>query len=177
MNTPRLRSIIKLGLVSICLCFGSTARAQSILPENWPNRPIRLIVPSAAGGAGDITSRILAQKLAERLGQQVIVENRVGGNGTVGSSAIASAPPDGYTIGLITASTHAAAPASLPAPAPRSAPGPYPPAAFRPSARLNPFAFPPFHSKRSGEIPLAFRQLSNSSSDSSRSGRTWGSAS
>jgi tripartite-type tricarboxylate transporter receptor subunit TctC len=85
--------------------------AQPDSAAGWPNRSIRLILPSAAGGAGDITSRLVGNKLSERLGQQVIVDNRPGGNGIVGSTAVARAAPDGYTIGLVTASTHAASPA------------------------------------------------------------------
>jgi tripartite-type tricarboxylate transporter receptor subunit TctC len=87
------------------------AYAQSDPTAGWPNRPIRVILPSAAGGAGDIVSRLVAQKLGERLGQQFVIENRPGGNGIIGSAAIANSAPDGYTIGLVTASTHAAAPA------------------------------------------------------------------
>jgi tripartite-type tricarboxylate transporter receptor subunit TctC len=67
-----------------------------------------LILPTAAGGAGDISSRLVAQKLSERLGQHVIVENRAGASGVVGSVAVARAAPDGYTIGQVSASTHAA---------------------------------------------------------------------
>jgi len=89
----------------------ATVAAQPESSSTWPSRPIRLILPSAAGGAGDITSRLIAQKLSERLGQQVVVENRVGASGVVGSTAVARAAPDGYTLGLVTASTHAASPA------------------------------------------------------------------
>jgi tripartite-type tricarboxylate transporter receptor subunit TctC len=87
------------------------AYAQSHPSAGWPSRPIKVILPSAAGGVGDIVSRLVAQKLGEKLGQQFVIENRPGGNGIIGSAAIANAVPDGYTIGLVTASTHAAAPA------------------------------------------------------------------
>lgn len=76
----------------------------------WPNRPIRLIVPFPAGSGTDVPARIIVQKLGERLGQQLVVDNRAGASGAIGSEAIARAAPDGYTIGLITASTHALAP-------------------------------------------------------------------
>jgi tripartite-type tricarboxylate transporter receptor subunit TctC len=104
------------GLRWVCLFIaiasvGGTSAAQSGPTAGWPDRPIRLILPSAAGGAGDLASRLVAQKLSERLGQQVIVNNRPGGSGIVGSTAVAHAAPDGYTIGLVTASTHAASPA------------------------------------------------------------------
>jgi tripartite-type tricarboxylate transporter receptor subunit TctC len=76
----------------------------------WPARPIRLIVPFTAGSSSDIVARIVAQRLGERLKQQVFVENRVGASGNLGSEAVARAEPDGYTMGLANASTHAVAP-------------------------------------------------------------------
>jgi tripartite-type tricarboxylate transporter receptor subunit TctC len=68
----------------------------------YPERPVTLIVPWAAGGGTDATARIIGTLLEKELGQPVNVVNRTGGSGVVGHSAIASAPPDGYTIGLIT---------------------------------------------------------------------------
>jgi tripartite-type tricarboxylate transporter receptor subunit TctC len=79
------------------------ARAQSA----WPDRPIRLIVPFTAGSSSDIVARIVAQKVSERLKQQIIVDNRVGASGNMGTEAVARADPDGYTIGLANTSTHA----------------------------------------------------------------------
>jgi tripartite-type tricarboxylate transporter receptor subunit TctC len=81
------------------------AHAQS----DWPARPIRLIVPFAAGSSSDIVARIVAQKLGERLKQQLFVENRVGASGNLGSEAVARAQGDGYTLGLANSSTHAVA--------------------------------------------------------------------
>src|SRR6186997_3715963 len=68
----------------------------------WPERPVTLIVPWGAGGGTDATARIIGSLLEKELGQPVTVVNRTGGSGVVGHQAIASAAPDGYTIGLIT---------------------------------------------------------------------------
>jgi tripartite-type tricarboxylate transporter receptor subunit TctC len=72
---------------------------------------VRLIVPFPAGSSTDIVSRMMAQKFSTRLGQQFVVENRAGASGNLGADMVAKAVPDGYTIGLITASTHGVAPA------------------------------------------------------------------
>jgi tripartite-type tricarboxylate transporter receptor subunit TctC len=66
--------------------------------QSYPNRPIRLIVPFAAGGAVDVLARLLSAKLADQLGQPVIVENRPGAGGTLAADQVAKSPPDGYTI-------------------------------------------------------------------------------
>ena len=87
------------------LAFPGAAFAQS----EYPNRPIKLIVGFAPGGSTDIIGRIVAQKLGERLGQTIVVENRAGAGGTIGADATAKAPPDGYTLTLGTTSTHAIA--------------------------------------------------------------------
>lgn len=76
----------------------------------FPSRPIRLIVPQAPGGNSDTFGRILAQKLSERIGQQVVVENRAGAGGTVGSALVAKSAPDGYTLMVADNGTHAIAP-------------------------------------------------------------------
>src|SRR5437870_1510566 len=70
--------------------------------QTYPARQIRLIVPFPAGGGTDIVARILSQKLAESFGSIVIVDNRVGANGIIGTGVVAKAPPDGYTIGMAT---------------------------------------------------------------------------
>src|SRR3954470_988308 len=70
--------------------------------QNYPSRPVTLIVPWGAGGGTDATARIVGSLLEKDLGQPVTVVNRTGGSGVVGHAAIASAPPDGYTIGLAT---------------------------------------------------------------------------
>ena len=70
----------------------------------YPNKPVRMLVGFAAGGATDLFARLVAQKLSERLGQQFVVENRPGAGGTIAGAAVARAPADGYTLGVISAS-------------------------------------------------------------------------
>ncbi|WP_420103814.1 Bug family tripartite tricarboxylate transporter substrate binding protein [Bosea sp. (in: a-proteobacteria)] len=88
---------------------GSGASAQGA----FPTRPITLVVPFAAGGSTDIVGRLVGQKMSEILGQNVVIENRAGAGGNVGSTAVARANPDGYTLLLGTISTHALNPAIL----------------------------------------------------------------
>jgi tripartite-type tricarboxylate transporter receptor subunit TctC len=91
--------------------FGSAATAQSdATGSKWPNRPIRLIVPLPAGSAADVIARVLGNQLSVRLGQPVIIENRAGASGTIGSDVVAKAIPDGYTIGMATSTTLITAP-------------------------------------------------------------------
>jgi tripartite-type tricarboxylate transporter receptor subunit TctC len=78
--------------------------------QAYPVKPVRMVVPFPAGGATDIVGRLIAQKLSESLGQQVIVDNRGGAGGTIGSDIAAKAAPDGYTMLVGTSSTHAIAP-------------------------------------------------------------------
>jgi tripartite-type tricarboxylate transporter receptor subunit TctC len=92
----RFPPIIRFALLAAALCLGAPAFAQ------YPNRPITLIVPWGAGGGTDAVARFIGSLLEKDLGQPVNVVNRTGGSGVVGHSAIATAPPDGYTIGMIT---------------------------------------------------------------------------
>src|SRR5690348_16260493 len=101
--------MIRLALTVLTgLVWASAAKAQSA-DERWPERPIRFIVPFTAGSSSDTVARLVAQKLGARLGQQLVVENRVGGGGSIGTDQIARAEPDGYTLGLANTSTHAVA--------------------------------------------------------------------
>lgn len=79
--------------------------------QDYPSRPVRLIVPYPVGGASDITARLVADKLTKKWGQAVVVENKAGANGIIGTADIAKAAPDGYTIGLV-ASSHVGNPFS-----------------------------------------------------------------
>src|SRR5262245_47263718 len=76
------------------LMFGPTLG----LAQVYPNRPIRIIVPFAAGGAIDVVARLVGGKISENVGQPVIIENRPGASGTIGADAVAKSRPDGYTI-------------------------------------------------------------------------------
>lgn len=74
----------------------------------WPDRPLKLIVPFTAGSSSDTIARLIAAKMGERLGQQVIVDNRVGGSTIIGTDAVAKSAPDGYTLEMANTTTHAA---------------------------------------------------------------------
>ena len=82
--------------------------------DNFPSRPIRMIVPSGAGGVTDVLGRVVAHKLGESLGQQVVIDNRPGASGIVGSQIVATAAPDGYTL-LMVFPSHVVNPALFPA--------------------------------------------------------------
>jgi tripartite-type tricarboxylate transporter receptor subunit TctC len=100
---------LKLALSLLLLALGTASVAQT-----YPIKPVRLLVPFPAGGATDILARALSQKLGEKLGQTVVVENRPGAGGTIGADAAAKASPDGYTLLLATSSTHSIGPAINP---------------------------------------------------------------
>ena len=97
----------RIALLFGCL-FASTAFVHA---QDYPSRPLRLIVPTAPGGGTDFTGRLVAAKLSESLGQQVVVENRGGGGGSVGADNAAKSTPDGYTLLLGSIATHAVNPA------------------------------------------------------------------
>ena len=92
-----------LAMFGACLgCFG-IAQATA---QDYPSRPVRIIVPFSAGGAVDGPMRVIAQELSKRLNQQVIVENRPGAGATIGSEAVAKSAPDGYSL-LLASQTNA----------------------------------------------------------------------
>jgi tripartite-type tricarboxylate transporter receptor subunit TctC len=99
--------------VALGLAAALTLSAGPTAAQNWPARPITLIVPFAAGGGTDAFARPLAQQLDTQLGQRVIIENRPGAGGTAGAAAAAKAEPDGYTF-FVGAAHHAIAPAIYP---------------------------------------------------------------
>lgn len=87
-----------------------TAGVAFAMPDAYPSRPIRFIVPFAPGGVSDIIGRTIALKTADRLGQPMVIDNRGGAGGTIGAELFAKAQPDGHTIGVGNISTHAVAP-------------------------------------------------------------------
>jgi tripartite-type tricarboxylate transporter receptor subunit TctC len=98
---------------AVILALGALAAAPQSIAQSYPTKPVRLVAPFTAGGPVDITARILAQKLTEQWGQQVIVENRTGASGMIGAEAVAKSPPDGYTL-LVNSSIHVIVPSLFP---------------------------------------------------------------
>jgi tripartite-type tricarboxylate transporter receptor subunit TctC len=96
-------------VAALFACAAVVATAPALAQSDYPNRPVKLIIGFAPGGSTDIVGRIVAQRLGERLGQPVVVENKAGAGGTIGADATAKSPPDGYTLTLGTTSTHAIA--------------------------------------------------------------------
>ena len=84
------------------LAFSASAWAS----DAYPNKVISLVVPTAAGGGNDAMARVLAKRMSEILGQQIVVENKAGGNGAIASEYVARAKPDGYTLLVGSMSTH-----------------------------------------------------------------------
>src|SRR5476649_1059203 len=104
---PRRRALAVLGSALTAPAIASgVARAGT----DWPNKPVRYINLFPAGGATDVLSRIVCQQLSELSGQQFVVENKGGSGGNVGADAIAKSAPDGYTIGMMSISSHAISP-------------------------------------------------------------------
>lgn len=100
MTQPIRRLVLRtaaLALVATCgAALAQTPAASGTGP--WPNRPIRILIPYAAGSSPDVFARIVAEKMAPRLGQQILIENRAGAGGNTGTQAIAKSPGDGYTF-------------------------------------------------------------------------------
>jgi tripartite-type tricarboxylate transporter receptor subunit TctC len=93
--TAIMRQAIHSAIV-VAISFASLPAARA---QDWPAKPVRILMPYPAGGGADTITRIVGQKLAESLGQPFVVENRVGANGNIGTEALARAAPDGYTLG------------------------------------------------------------------------------
>ncbi len=94
------RSFWRLSLVAAMLGLGLPAQAQE-----YPNKPVRIIVPFAPGGSADVFGRFLAQRLQDSLGQTFVIDNRPGAGSVIGTDAVAKSAPDGYTL-LLMSNTH-----------------------------------------------------------------------
>ncbi len=97
-KTSGHRRSFLLSALSVCLASGALFSGAAVAADNWPSRPIKVIVPYTPGGSTDIVTRIVMERLAGRLKQNIIVENRPGANSGVGTSQAAKADPDGYTF-------------------------------------------------------------------------------
>jgi tripartite-type tricarboxylate transporter receptor subunit TctC len=101
-------SILKSATLALVACLAAIVHAQPA----FPSRPVTLLLPSAPGDPSDLIARVLQPKMSERLGQQLVVENRPGGSAVIASNAVAKAPPDGHTL-LLALSAHAINPVAL----------------------------------------------------------------
>ncbi|WP_412103187.1 Bug family tripartite tricarboxylate transporter substrate binding protein [Polaromonas sp. SM01] len=101
---------MKRHLLNLLLGLGGALVCGWAGAQTYPAKPVRLVVPFPAGGATDILARTISQKAAEKLGQQIVIDNRPGAGGTIGSDQVAKSAPDGYTLLIATGSTHSIGP-------------------------------------------------------------------
>ena len=101
----KAKSMTVIVAAAAALALAAAVQVQGAWAQAWPSKPIKIIVPFPPGNTTDTQSRLIAPTLSERLGQPVIVENRPGASGILGTDAIAKAAPDGYTIGTVQGGT------------------------------------------------------------------------
>jgi tripartite-type tricarboxylate transporter receptor subunit TctC len=101
-------------LLAATVCAAAILHCAGAAAQAWPAKSVRIVVPFPPGGSTDIVARIVAQKLGERLGQSMVIENRGGAGGTLGAAQVAKAAPDGYTLLVASTSTHVVAPGVYP---------------------------------------------------------------
>jgi tripartite-type tricarboxylate transporter receptor subunit TctC len=105
-NSIRTAVTIARTFCALAIVFGSSLASA----QGWPTKPVRMVVPFTPGGPTDILARVLAERLSRSLGQQIVVDNKGGSGGTIGTAEVARSPADGYTLLFTTSSTHAIAP-------------------------------------------------------------------
>lgn len=109
MNKKMITSLVS----GVAVCLSSALMVGAVHAQSWPTKPIKFIVPYPPGGGTDVIARIVQEPLAKELGQQVIIDNRGGAGGSIGSALAAQSPSDGYTV-LFTLSSHTINPAFYP---------------------------------------------------------------
>jgi tripartite-type tricarboxylate transporter receptor subunit TctC len=110
LRSTHVMNHVALALLALCLAAGTAWSGSA----NWPDRPIRFVAPFPPGSLVDITLRILQPKLNAQLGQQIVIDNRSGASGNIGTDFLAKSPPNGYNFGVATDSTHGVSPALNP---------------------------------------------------------------
>lgn len=105
-----IRSVVLSAAMSAVALAASGVFAGTAAADEYPNRPIRMVVPFGAGGVSDITARVIVAKMHQSLGQRLVVDNRGGAGGMIGTDIVAKAAPDGYTVVLASNGTHAVVP-------------------------------------------------------------------
>ena len=94
-----MKSLVR-ALGALAVIAASTCGASA---QNWPTRPIRMVVPYTPGGYTDMMARLVSEKIAASLGQSIVIENKPGANAVIGTDVVAKAAPDGYTFGTVIA--------------------------------------------------------------------------
>src|ERR671936_2653819 len=97
-------------MIRILLALCALACSFALHAQNWPTRPVKIIVPFGPGGSADTLGRLVAQKLSEQLKESFVIENKGGAGGVVGSEIVAKSPPDGYTLVVSGIASHVIAP-------------------------------------------------------------------
>src|SRR6478752_7233223 len=100
---PSLMEISRRRAVALSAAFAGVSALPARAQQNWPQRPLRILVGTSPGGSPDIIGRLLADKMADRLGQTITVENNTGGGGGIAAGMVSHAPPDGTSMTLLTA--------------------------------------------------------------------------